>query len=203
MATYVYSTVPGKIKTILAKIREVGVPSKLTTQYLKTIGFTSSNDASLITVIKFIGFVDQSGAPTSLWAQYRGGSYKKILGNALKSAYSELYAVYPDAHARPRQELEHFFSTSTSGGKEVIGKLVSTFKILAEEAEFVAGAVALAETEGPLHAPITRDAPPSAAKGTEKPSLHIDIQVHISPESSPEQIEQIFASMAKHLYGRG
>jgi hypothetical protein len=34
-----------------------------------------------------------------------------------------------------------------------------------------------------------------------QPSLHIDLQIHISPESSPEQIEQIFASMAKHLYG--
>jgi hypothetical protein len=31
------------------------------------------------------------------------------------------------------------------------------------------------------------------------PSLHIDIQIHISPEASTDQIEQIFASMAKHL----
>jgi len=31
------------------------------------------------------------------------------------------------------------------------------------------------------------------------PSLHIDIQIHISPEASAEQIDQIFASMAKHL----
>ncbi|MBN7821290.1 hypothetical protein [Bowmanella yangjiangensis] len=31
------------------------------------------------------------------------------------------------------------------------------------------------------------------------PRLHIDVQVHISPESSPEQIDKIFESMAKHL----
>lgn len=31
-------------------------------------------------------------------------------------------------------------------------------------------------------------------------SLHIDIQIHIDPEASSEQIDQIFASMAKHLY---
>jgi hypothetical protein len=30
--------------------------------------------------------------------------------------------------------------------------------------------------------------------------LHIDVQVHISPDSSPELIDQIFSSMAKHLY---
>jgi hypothetical protein len=34
------------------------------------------------------------------------------------------------------------------------------------------------------------------------PALHIDIQIHISPEASAAQIEQIFASMAKHVYGR-
>ena len=32
-----------------------------------------------------------------------------------------------------------------------------------------------------------------------RPSLHINIQIHISPDSSPEQIDQIFESMSKHL----
>jgi hypothetical protein len=34
-----------------------------------------------------------------------------------------------------------------------------------------------------------------------QPSVHIDLQIHISPEASPEQIDQIFASMRRHLYG--
>lgn len=36
---------------------------------------------------------------------------------------------------------------------------------------------------------------------TGQPSVHIDFQIHISPESSPEQIDQIFASMRRYLYG--
>lgn len=36
---------------------------------------------------------------------------------------------------------------------------------------------------------------------TAQPSVHIDFQIHISPEASTEQIEQIFASMRRHLYG--
>ncbi|KDB96737.1 hypothetical protein AZ19_0498 [Bordetella bronchiseptica E012] len=31
------------------------------------------------------------------------------------------------------------------------------------------------------------------------PSVHIDVQVHISPDTTPEQIDRIFASMSKHL----
>ena len=35
-----------------------------------------------------------------------------------------------------------------------------------------------------------------------EPTVHIDIQVHIDSSATVEQIEQIFASMAKHLYRR-
>lgn len=34
------------------------------------------------------------------------------------------------------------------------------------------------------------------------PSMNINLQIHISAEASPEQIDQIFSSMAKHLYSR-
>jgi hypothetical protein len=32
------------------------------------------------------------------------------------------------------------------------------------------------------------------------PTLHIDIQIHIPPDATPQQIDSIFSSMAKHLY---
>lgn len=44
--------------------------------------------------------------------------------------------------------------------------------------------------------------PQSQQSGPPGPSLHIDVQVHIDSSATPEQIDQIFASMAKHLYGR-
>ena len=77
MTELAYTTVPGKIPTLLAKIRQVGVPPKVTVQWLKTIGLTSSNDTSLIPVLKAIGFVDGNGVPTPKWAQYRGSNYPK------------------------------------------------------------------------------------------------------------------------------
>ncbi len=35
------------------------------------------------------------------------------------------------------------------------------------------------------------------------PTIHIDLQIHISPDADPGQIDLIFAAMAKHLYLRG
>lgn len=202
MAEFVYTTVTGKIKPLLAKIREVGVPPKVTQQWLKTVGFTSSNDASLIGVLKFIGLTDNTGIPTSVWTNYRGAKHKRVLGDAIRKGYAELFAVYPDANRRSQTELDHVFSTSSTGGKQVIARTVGTFKALADEAEFtdVSEQTDLETPTGPLHsAPASR--PNAPAQHTGLPGLHIDVQIHIAPEASPEQIDQIFASMAKHLYG--
>jgi hypothetical protein len=46
-------------------------------------------------------------------------------------------------------------------------------------------------------------AQPAIAASSSGPTLHIDIQIHISPDAPSDQIDQIFASMAKHLYRRG
>ena len=207
MADFIYTTVPGKIKPLLAKIREVGIPPKVTVQWLKTVGFKSSNDASLIGILKFVGLTDASGILSSRWAQYRGANSKQVLGEGIRDGYADLFAVYPDANQRTPTELDHVFSTSSSGGKQVIGKTVSTFKALAELAEFtpVSEVTDLHMPSGPLHTPPAASSPPpSNASHTPShaPSLHIDIQVHISPEASADQIEQVFASMAKHLYGK-
>lgn len=212
MADFSYTTVPGKLGTLLDKVRGVGIPPKATVQWLKQVGFTSSNDSSLLTVLKQVGLIDGSGVPTEQWKSYRGAHHKRVLGEAIRSGYKELFAVYPDAWKRTQQELEHVFSTSSSAGKQVIAKTVTTFKNLCLLAEFqeanVDGDQEL-HTTGPLHKPVVTGVTPDigAQKDGERsgsktaPSVHIDIQVHISPESTPEQIDQIFKSMAKHLYG--
>jgi len=153
-------------------------------------------------VLKFIGLTDASGVPTPKWTQYRGANHKKVLGEAIREGYADLFAVYPDAHLRSQGDLDHVFSTSSSGGKQVIGKTVSTFKSLAEQAEFgpVDEHTELHMNSGPLHTPAVPGTA-SARRGAPGPALHIDIQIHISPEASADQIDQIFASMGKHLYG--
>ena len=187
MADFAYTTVPGKIKPLLAKIREVGVPQKVTVKWLKTVGFKSSNDATLIGVLKFVGLTDSSGVPTSRWTHYRGANHKPALGEAIRQGYADLFSLYPDANQRSQADLDHVFSTSSSGGKQVIAKTVGTFKALAEQAEFapVNEQTDLHMPSGSLHKPAAQ-APPNTAGPlpTQGPTLHIDIQVHISAESS-------------------
>lgn len=163
----------------------------------------------MVGVLKFIGLIDGSGIPTPLWSEYRGQNHRAVLGQAIRQGYSELFALYPDANNRPVADLVHVFSTSSTGGEQVISKTVQTFKTLVDEADFAAtdtnGTSAL--STGPLHTPAASSmAPPLpmqnlGSTASSYPALHIDIQIHISPESSSEQIDKIFESMAKHLYG--
>ena len=211
MSEFCYTTVPGKVKALFGKIREVGVPRKVTVQWLKTLGFTSSNDSTLIGVLKQVDLIDSSNAPTARWTQYRGAHHGAVLGEAIAHGYAELYAVYPDAQQRPQTDLDHVFSTHSSGGKQVIGKTISTFKALVELADFsqvgqtAASQSTLAATPAqvpvPLPAPLASPTTVAPAAAPSGPNLHIDIQVHISPEATPEQIEKVFESMARHLYG--
>ena len=191
MADFQYTTVPGKLEPLLKKIREIGVPYKAHNQWLKSIGFTSSNDSSLLTILKFIGLADQAGVPTDRWKEYRGNHHAQVLANAIRDGYAELFATYPDANDRSVSDLEHFFSTNSTAGKQAITKTVTTFRNLCKQADFSA---------------VGRVQPhrnSNAQQGQPTPSLHIDIQVHISPDASADQIDQIFSSMAKHLYKNG
>lgn len=40
------------------------------------------------------------------------------------------------------------------------------------------------------------------AKPAEGPTVHLDIQIHIPADATPEQIDLIFSSMARHLYAK-
>jgi len=206
MTDYAYTTVTGKIKPLLEKIRKAGIPPKVTINWLKSLGYTSSNDATLASVLKFIGFTDSSNIPTPKWSAYRGANHRVVLGNAIRQGYAELFSLYPDANTRSHTELNHVFSTSSSGGEQVISKTVQTFKALVEEADFsdLTETSDSVMTSGPLHTPAAANPPrmPTSLQEQGSPEVHIDIQIHISPESSAEQIEKIFESMAKHLYGR-
>ncbi|WP_070988375.1 DUF5343 domain-containing protein [Halofilum ochraceum] len=173
---------------------------------MESIGFKSSNDRTLLSVLKFIDFVDDSSVPTSRWRDYRGGNHKQVLANAIREGYRDLFDVYPDANDRTASEIEHVVSTNTSAGRQAVTKAVRTFHTLCAEADFTAlGSDEPASTSTSNESDtgagtVAAGSANTSAPSTSGPSLHVDIQVHISPEASADQIDQIFESMSKHLY---
>ena len=87
----------------------------------------------------------------------------------------------------------------TINGSEYVKSIEEVIRELPEEKQ--QGETYTHPQEAESEAVVSMKGNDSEALVTNRPALHIDIQVHIDPTSSAEQIDQIFASMAKHLYG--
>lgn len=87
--------------------------------------------------------------------------------------------------------------------QEVSGKEhVKGFEDLLKDASGIDDtAPALSEVDSPMETIELAEANGKAPVQPQRPSLHIDVHVHIDPTSSAEQIDNIFASMARHFYG--
>jgi hypothetical protein len=69
----------------------------------------------------------------------------------------------------------------------------------------VAAAAPASSNPSPVASVVTSNNPEVAphpySQQPRLPAIHIDVQVHISPDTTPDQIDRIFESMAKHLGG--
>jgi hypothetical protein len=202
-----YSTVPGKIGSLLRKIRETGVPAKATKVWLQSIGFTSSNDPSLLPVLKAVGFADMAGVPTPAWREYRGSQHRTVLGRAIRSGYADLFAVYPDAQSRRNSDIASVFSTRSDSGKQAIDKAVATFKALVAEADFDEELAASPQEPpggvGGTKAGATQDLEASvqiAPAGG--PVVNINVQLTLPETTDPAVYDTFFRSMKSHLLGQ-
>ena len=202
MAKYIYLVNPAKIKSFLAKIQSIGIPAKLTIKEIEGLGFKSKNDRQLLTMMKALDFVSADGTPTEKWKNYR--DKKKaghVLAEGIRKHYAELFKTYPNAHLESNQTIKDFFRAKTTLGDQPRKYMLTTFNSLKELAEFKA-------EKPPEEEPaIQKDKIEPEIPGEEAPSIppppsiHIDLQIHISPEAKPEQIDKIFESIAKHFKG--
>lgn len=207
MADFPYAAVPKKLSTLLEKIQTAGVPTKADTSWLKIHGFKSSNDPSALRILEFIGFIDSTKQPTEQWKNYRHkGKSKSVLGGAIKRGYAVLYEDLPEAHQSSDDDLEDFFRVHSTAGDQAISRTVKTFQTLCSLADFSVKSANGAGTDNNGNAasesPVQPLVAPPQNIESPVPALHIDVQVHISAEASESQIDKIFESMAKHLYGK-
>ena len=215
MAEYPYLVATKRLGKYFEMIQDVGQPDVADSSFLKSIGFGTENDRRILKVWEFIGFVDESKNPTDRWSSYRNKEQApKVLAGAITEAYSGLFRTYSNAYERDTEALSNIISAaSPKASQNVIGLVVSTFRELCDRADFGdgSGEVSEAATDEPapdqdrtseeVNTPAVQPTAP-ATMARSQPTVHINLQIHISAEAGPEQIDQIFASMAKHLYDR-
>lgn len=205
------------------------LPSKVTLTYLSSVLSISEKTAkNVLPQLRNVGLVDSEGVPTPLTHDFRfEESYPKACAAILETVYPvEVLEIFTTKDADPTAVANWFMRYSGSG--QATAKVVAKFYLHLVGAERIGEdvkprtpktakpkKVASVSTESNVTVPSTDAEPVSTEHQTlpqpnlphkpapqQGPSLHVDLQVHIDSSASTDQIDAIFASMAKHLYGR-
>ena len=190
-----------RFSDFFAKLRDGQAPEQVTHQLLKDWGFSSSNDRAFIPLLKSIGFLTPTGQPTERYHRYRDHSQsKKVLGEALREAYRDLFLITDNPKDSDRSAIEGKFKSFHNASDNAAKNMASTFYALLKLADVShKGAI-------PSSTPL-REPEPSPSSGREFPSLgrpefHYNIQVHLPATKDLEVYNAIFKSLREHFVDR-
>src|SRR5438034_982164 len=134
-----YMTSVKNLPAILDKVQKAGVPEAFGLDFLRDLGYTSSNDRGVIKVLRYLGMLDGSGRPQTAYREFVDQTKAKVvLAQRLRAAYDDLFVADKEAHNKSAEELKGWFKTKTGAGDAVATKMASTFKALATYADFKA-----------------------------------------------------------------
>jgi hypothetical protein len=169
-----------------------------------------------------VGLIDDDGALTDRGNKWRlDPTYGEACQEILDEIYPEELMLLANDDGSPDAQKVRTWFDHKGFGESNAGQMAATYTMIASKEvpeapasepkggakksssksaqAKTAKAPSTPEQKNEAAGPSTTSAPPATplAGG---PNVHLDIQVHIPADASLEQIEAIFASMAKHLY---
>jgi hypothetical protein len=190
----------------------------------------NSASKNILPALKALGLVADDLTPTDRINKWRDDStYKNVCEEMLKEAYpSELLHAQP-APNPDRNAVDRWIAQKTGLGQNAVQQRTALYLLLCEaDLEKGKGLVKKLSPKANKDKPVKKvfvnktdksidknnqqnnasiSAPTSSVPNTTElnsnivhPSIHIDIQIHISPEAKNEQIESIFKNMSKYIF---
>lgn len=214
----------GTIEKFLDRVTEQSRPGTefKWRNWLRSSSLKSSNFDDIPDFARFVGIADQEG-PTDNWDKLRSRENQRtVLLTLLQQAYAaplEFLGI-DSASEEYRPRLIDWLKTQT-GADEARSALAVDTMIRAFDRALGRTPVASSQAgnSGPVRVParaaskptspstarpVTRSQPqPQKPAVIQPPTPQIAIQVNVSPGMSAEEIDRVFASMARHFYGLG
>lgn len=134
-----YTQKPNTIPDYFNAILEAQAPERFSIKFLENMGFTSTNDRLFMSILKELGFLNSDGTPQQRYFDFLDRSRsKQILADAIRDAYSDLFAVNKNAQELSEDDVKNKLRTLYAGKKtdQVIGRIAKTFSALCEYADF-------------------------------------------------------------------
>jgi len=199
--TYPYMVSNNKLGPIFEKIKTAARPSKFTNEFLKTIGFTSSNDRAVIPLLRRLGFITDDGTPTAAYDKLKDSTqHKHIIGERMRDLYSDLYTVDENIHAASDDEIKGAISRITGKDAKLVNYYFATFKVLASLAKFDGTPTSKKEKEKQEKPPEQQGGGNSdEEKRKVKSDFHYNIQIHLPATTDISVYNAIFKSLKDNL----
>jgi hypothetical protein len=199
------------------KLRErfkSSIPGVVTDSYLASVLNIQKNSAqaNVLPALKQINLIDDDGKTSEIAKEWRDDhKYPDVCKKIAKSIYpQELFDAFPNP-SQDREGLKRWFAHITGTGDVAVGKMVALFLLITEANP--QNSTTISKTKSEKSKPVVK-----ATKGTvtkqksveqtgkqeiptkEKPDININLQIHISSDATPDQIDKIFESMSRHIY---
>lgn len=167
-----------------------------------------------IGVLKALGFLDEAGAPTDRYFAFLDQAQsKRVLAEALKEAYSDLFDVNIQANTLAEEDVKNKLKTLTQGkySEKVVSWMAKTFRALADYADWSEVSVKKSQAaSSPVEKqkteaqPSTQEVTPPLPqpKTVDKATfgqLHYNIQIHLPESRDAAVYDAIFKSLRSHL----
>jgi hypothetical protein len=225
--SYPYMTA-GQWFGVRAKLRQ-SLPASVDVDWvMAALGTSEKGARNVLPQLKAVGIIGNDSKPTDLVHDLRDDdSYQAACIAILDKLYpSALRSAWDNPEEDPDKVAAWFMRNAGTG--EATAKMQARLYLLLLKGELpspqeTAKKAAKKAAPAPAKKSAKRAAPASPGNQDDKetkqqhemppplplpqrnhlgPNLHIDMQIHISADASDTQIDTIFKSMAKHLYGR-
>lgn len=201
--SYPYIISNNKIEPILTRIRSAAKPERFSTRdTLAKWGFTASNDRAMVSVLKDLGFLTESGVPTEHYDRLRDqNDWKYALGDRMRDLYSELFAIDSTIQNAPESEIKGAISRVTGKDDETVKRYYSTFKTLASLAKFEGRPSRKPEEQSGAKLPPASPLPDAQEDGVQRrvAEYHYNIQIHLPATTELSVYNAIFKSLKENL----
>jgi Family of unknown function (DUF5343) len=206
----------------LRKKFKQSIPGVVTDNYLATVLAMEVNSAraNVLPFLKTLGIIDEEGKTLDRAKQWRDDEhYTEVCQAMLKDVYpKDLLEAAPNPN-QERTGAERWFANHTGAGEAAVRRMAALYTVLVDadaskqpDPDKVRVGKRDKEPTKVRPTKTTRDMtlPAQAAAQQAKantfkqpqqaPGININLEIHISADATPDQIDQIFASMAKHIY---
>ena len=225
MASNAYPKISAKAWRTLRARAAAAPTTKFTAEVVATLMGMSSPDSALSNTVgpmRRLGLIDEEGALTDRGNKWRlDSSFGDACQEILDEIYpSELGALIDDDGNPDAADVRTWFDHKGYGDSNA-RLMAATYVLVASKqvpvpsttdsgkAKKEASPVKKTpgkspepkETEKP-HEGVAHEPPAPPMKSGGGPTVHLDIQIHIPADATPEQIDRIFSSMARHLYAK-